>query len=162
MDSRRLNIPFLLWWRLYRQLRHRSGGVRESGAFLLGRRGEEGIDEARTFACYDDLDPSSLAKGYVDFHSTGFANLWTECRRLNLDVLADVHTHPGNESAQSEIDRTNPMIGEQGHVAIIVPTYAQGWYFQLGKLSVYEYQQNYHWSNWSGSDRHERVRFTWW
>jgi proteasome lid subunit RPN8/RPN11 len=162
MGSRRLNIPFLLWWRLHRQLRRRSNGVRESGAFLLGRRDETGIDKAQTLACYDELDPRSLARGYVEFHSTGFAKLWAECRRLNLDVLADVHTHPGANSSQSEIDRTNPMIGERGHIAIIVPRYAQGWCFDLRKLSVYEYQQDYQWSNWTGLNRHERIRFTIW
>ena len=47
MGSPRLNIPFLLWWRLHRQLRRRSGGVRESGAFLLGSRSDAGINTVR-------------------------------------------------------------------------------------------------------------------
>jgi len=162
MGFRRLNIPFLLWWRLHRQLRRRSRDVRESGAFLLGIRSDAGIDTARLFLCYDDLDPTSLAKGYIDFHASGFSKLWAECRHRKMVVLADVHTHPGNDSSQSETDRTNPMIGERGHIAIIVPRFAQGWCFQLRRLSAYEYQQNYEWSDWNGAKRSDRVRFTWW
>jgi proteasome lid subunit RPN8/RPN11 len=104
----------------------------------------------------------SLARGYVEFHSSGFAKLWAECRRLELDVLADVHTHPGTDSSQSEIDRTHPMISEVGHIGIIVPSYARGWAFQFSALSVYEYSGNYLWSDWSGKDRGIRLRFTCW
>jgi proteasome lid subunit RPN8/RPN11 len=48
-----------------------------------------------------------------------------------MEVLADVHTHPGLDSSQSETDRTHPMISESGHVALIVPSYAKGWPFRL-------------------------------
>jgi proteasome lid subunit RPN8/RPN11 len=162
MDGRRLHIPLLLWWRLHRQLRRRSAGLRESGAFLLGRREVTGIDKVRRFVCYDDLDPTCLARGYVEFHSTGFAKLWKECRRLKLDVLADVHTHPGPDASQSEVDRTHPMVSEPGHVAVILPNYSRHWAFRFKTTSVYEYEGNYRWRDWSGDCRPNRLRFTCW
>jgi proteasome lid subunit RPN8/RPN11 len=162
MTGHRLHIPWLLWYRLHRQLRSRGEGVRESGAFLLGRRGRGGIDRVRRFACYDDLDPASLSNGYVEFHAEGFARLWAECRRIGMDVLADVHTHPGSDATQSETDRTHPMISECGHIAVILPNYAAGRPFGMGAVFAYEYGGNYHWRNWSGSDRRTRLRLTLW
>ncbi len=162
MNERCLNLSFLLWYRLHRQLRRRSAGVRESGAFLLGVRGRDGTDTVRRCAYYDDLDPTSLAKGYVDFHAAGFARLWAECRRLDMEVLGDVHTHPSGDSSQSETDRTHPMIGEPRHIALIVPRYAVGQPFRLNLLSVYEYRGNYQWQDWTGPVRSRRVQFTWW
>lgn len=162
MSSRSLHVPWYLWWRLHTQLRRRSAGIRESGAFLLGRRGKQGLDHARRFALYDDLDPTCLSQGYVEFHSTGFAALWKECRRLGMEVLCDVHTHPGPDSSQSETDRMHPMISEPGHVAVIVPNFASGWASRFATTSVYEYEGNYAWHNWSGSARKQRLRLTWW
>ena len=156
---RRLNVPWHLWWRLHGELRRRSRGARESGAFLLGRHAGRGVDKVYCCAYYDDLDPESL-RGHVEFHSTGFAKLWAECRRLDMVALADVHTHPG-PSTQSEADRTHPMITEKGHIAIIVPFYAYGPAFRLRNISVYEYQGNYAWRDWSGSLRPSRVRLAW-
>lgn len=129
---------------------------------MLGVRGKNGIDTVRKFVCYDDLDPMCLAGGYIDFHAVGFARLWAECRLLNLDVLGDIHTHPGPDSSQSETDRTHPMINEKSYVGVIVPRYAQGWPFRLNVLSIYEYQGNYEWRDWSGPARTGRMRLTWW
>ncbi len=124
MTRGKLQIGLFLWYRVHRQFRNRSAGRRESGAFLLGRRSKSGNAKVRTFLCFDDLDPDCLSRGYVDFHSGGYAQLWQQCRRMGFEVLADVHTHPGKDSSQSEIDRLHPMIGEAGHMAIIVPCYA--------------------------------------
>lgn len=161
MTGRCLQIPWLLWYRLRRQLRRRGAGVRESGAFLLGNRGCTGIDKVRRFACYDELDPTSLCKGLVEFHAEGFARLWAECRKLDMDVLADVHTHPGSDASQSETDRTHPMISECGHIAVILPKFAVGQPLGVGAISIYEYEGNYRWRDWSGPDRRSRVRLTW-
>ena len=121
-----------------------------------------GIDRVRRFVCYDDLDPTCLSRGYVEFHSNGFARLWQECRWLTLDVLADVHTHPGPDSSQSDTDRAHPMISEHGHVAVILGNYAKGWGFRFAPASVYEYEGTYRWRDWSGECRPTRLRFTWW
>src|SRR6266542_2518763 len=117
----KIAIPILLWMRLIRQLRLRGGGYRESGAFLLGRAESYRILK---FICYDDLDPTALDTGIITFHGAGFVPLWDYCRDHKLHVMADVHTHGGESTGQSGSDRTHPMIGVKGHVALIVPHYA--------------------------------------
>jgi proteasome lid subunit RPN8/RPN11 len=79
-----------------------------------------------------------------------------------MEVLGDVHTHPGPDSSQSETDRMHPMISEAGHVAVILPNYAKGWAFHFVTATVYEYEGNYRWRDWSGEARTKRLRFAWW
>lgn len=146
---------------MQRELRRRGHGTRESGAFVLGTRGEDGIDRAKTVAFYNDLDPRCLDNGFIEFHSIGYDRLWERCREHKYHVLADIHTHPGN-SSQSEVDRTHPMLPESGYVAAIIPNYAQGFALQLSGVSVYEYQGNYRWKNWTGTSRRNRFRLTIW
>ena len=98
-------------------------GRRESGAFLLGsRRGVRRRIER--FVYYDDLDPHALDSGIVDLDGAAFGALWSLCRSTGLSVVADVHTHP-DRAFFSGTDRANPMIAELGHLALVLPTYAQ-------------------------------------
>lgn len=62
----------------------------------------------------------------ITFSGSGYAQLWELCRTAGILVLADVHTHPQDWVRQSRIDAANPMIAQRGHVAVIVPNYAQG------------------------------------
>ena len=137
-----------VWQQGILELRHRGYGCRESGAFLLGL-----IDSGRRriikFLYYDDLDPHCLDKGFVDFDGRYFGKLWDVCRKTGLSVVADVHTHP-EIAKQSRIDRRNPMIGQAGHVAILVPNYAQQ-EPRLAKLGVYEYLGDHQWADYYGS-----------
>jgi len=72
-----------------------------------------------------------------------FGKLWKVCRTESLTVVADIHTHVG-AAFQSEADRTNPMIAEAGHIALIAPYLCQG---SVGPadLSVFEYRGGYEW-----------------
>lgn len=156
-----LQIPILLWLRLVRDIRRRGQGHRESGAFLLGKRGESG-DMTKAYVCYDDLDPRCLDSGIVDFTAVGFAALWTRCRELDLEVLADVHTHSNERPRQSETDRLNPMLPEIGHMAFILPRFAGTWGWRFRNVAVYEYKGNYKWHDWGGPRRRDRVRHCLW
>ena len=161
MVGKRLRIPVLLWLRLVRDLRRRGAGHRESGAFILGIRGKAS-DIARTYICYDDLDPEALDRGIVVIHGTGYAALWVHCRNRGLEVLADVHTHPGELPRQSETDRLNPMISEAGHLAFILPRFGltRRWTFQ--EVALYEYINDYRWREWTEPTRKDRVKLVWW
>lgn len=142
MRPDRLTICLLLWTRLVRQLRHRGRGERESGAFLLAKVGSERVSH---FICYDDLDPESLDSGIIIFRGSGFVPLWKYCQQEGMMVVADVHTHPSSWTGQSESDQSHPMVGQKGHVALIVPNYAQGNLFNLHGVGVYEYAGNHKW-----------------
>jgi proteasome lid subunit RPN8/RPN11 len=160
--ERRLRIPVLLWMHLVVALCRRGQRQRESGAFLLGRRGDGGEDVVRRYVCYDDLDPHALDRGIVVFDGTGFGKLWAICREKGWKVLGDVHTHGTIHTQQSEADRTNPMMPKLGHIALIVPRFAQTWCWGFSGVGIYEYRGDHQWRDWTGARRADRVRFTWW
>lgn len=65
--------------------------------------------------------------------------VWKECRVRGLQVVADIHTHPSGDYRQSSIDRANPMIPEKGHIAMIVPNFADRCYLP-GEIGIYEFR----------------------
>ena len=140
--QRKIDIAIVRWIRLIRRLRQRGGGNRESGAFLLGRPNSIRVVK---FICYDDLDPNALDTGIITFHGAGFVPLWDYCREHKLCVIADVHTHGGEWTGQSGSDRTHPMIGVKGHVALIVPHYAQRNTFNAKGVGTFQYLGNHEW-----------------
>jgi hypothetical protein len=146
MKTTELKIPLLLWEKLVDQLKCRGHGSRESGAFLLGNVGGSEIEH---FIAYDDLDPSALDTGIIAFQGAGFVPLWNFCALHKMQVLADVHTHERKWTGQSETDRTNPMIELPGHVALILPNFAQGDRSSLMRVGIYEYLGNHKWHVWS-------------
>ena len=80
-----------------------------------------------------------------------------ECRRVNMEVVADVHTHPGGYG-QSAIDKAHPMISEVGHHALIIPNYADQLYLP-GQIGIYEYRGRQGWLDHSAvGARHFAVR----
>jgi proteasome lid subunit RPN8/RPN11 len=151
----------LLWVRLVREVRARGLGHRESGAFLLGRR-KDGRAKAITYALYDDLDSNALQQGIIVFHAAGFKALWKRCRDLQMDVVADLHTHGDGHPRQSTLDQENPMITKPGHLAMILPFFAGTWGWRFRNVAVCEYVGDYKWRTWTGKRRKKRVRFCWW
>jgi len=138
-----LSCGWLLWRKLLVGLRERGKGrSRESGAFLLGWRGE--VDaRIQDFVLYDDLDPHSLDTGIVSFDGRHFGTLWEICKRKGMIVIADVHVHPGG-AGQSPSDRANPMIPQRGHIALIIPEFADS-PISRQDLGIYRYQGSKHW-----------------
>ena len=119
-----LSCSWFTWQRLVHALRERGlSATRESGAFLLGSR-EGGQSRILEFKLYDDLDPHCLDTGIVRFDGRHYGALWEYVERTKRAVIADVHVHPG-EALQSNSDRSNPMIAQAGHIALILPYYAK-------------------------------------
>jgi hypothetical protein len=148
----RLSCSTRIWKEGLTELRKRTEGVHESGAFLLGY--EEGARRKITrFAYYDDFDPRSLDTGIVVFDGSGYGPLWQFCRQTGLTVVADVHVH-GTAARQSNADRDNPMIALPGHVAIILPNFADRIYWQP-ELGIYQYEGQHRWRDWSGKQAKE-------
>jgi proteasome lid subunit RPN8/RPN11 len=143
------------------QLRERGKGIRESGAFLLGPQGSD-AGRVTTYVCYDDLDPEAYQFGAIAFHACGHAALWELCRMKNLQVLADVHTHPGVNVRQSPTDQQNPMIPIQGHTAMIVPNFGKTTWWSLKGVGVYEYVGDFKWRSHHASKEPRPVRLCPW
>lgn len=112
-----------IWSALMDDLRQRGRGRRESGAFLLAET-DRGDRVVRAWLPYDVLASESLAYAYVRLESDAFSRLWAWCAEHRAEVVADVHTHPSGPR-QSVSDRAHPMLALRGHVALIVPWFAQ-------------------------------------
>jgi hypothetical protein len=143
----RLSCSSRLWREGLEELRRRGDDRHESGAFLLGRSSGEQRRIER-FVYYDDLDPHSLDTGIVVFDGAGYGPLWKICRESRLKVVADVHTHEFAPS-QSLADKANPMIATRGHIALIVPRFAER-VFLPGELGIYQYEGGHRWHVHSG------------
>jgi proteasome lid subunit RPN8/RPN11 len=142
-----------IWKTMVRQLEIRGGGVRESGAFLLGRPRRR--HPLVTHVVYfDDLEPGSL-NGAVHLTLVAYSRLWALCSELGVEVLGDVHTHPGDIVAQSKIDQDNPLVARAGHIALIVPRFAKG-RIKPADVAAYEYLGDDGWRNRPGGVRHWR------
>lgn len=138
----RITCPRRVWRLMMRELDRRGERVHEAGAFLLGRiRGER--REVTEVIFYDDLDPQAYASGVCVLNAPSFAQLWSLCRERQITVVGDVHTH-GGYAAQSEADRTNPMVARVGHVAIIVPNFAVA-PIPWDQLGIYQYRGEHQW-----------------
>lgn len=156
-----IEIPITLWRRLILDLRQKSAGMRESGAFVLGRR-RGSFSRVTEYLCYDALDPEAYQGGAIAFHAPGYAALWKHCRHKELEVLADVHTHPSGRVRQSPIDRENPMVPVFGHTAIIVPDFGRTAWWSLKAAGVYEYLGGFQWRDHPTSKKSSRVRLVLW
>lgn len=159
-ETKSIRISMWLWSRLVRDLRRRGRGERESGAFLLGLEGGP-IERVTSYLCYDDVDAKAYQRGAIAFHASGYAALWRHCAQRGLQVLGDVHTHPGHGVGQSHIDQRHPMLPVIGHTALILPNFADTPWWSLGAAGVYEYLGNFQWrTHPPGANR--RVALTWW
>ena len=156
-----IKIPRPLWARAIFQLRKRSDGRRESGAFLLCAK-NPAASKVTAFICYDDLDPDAYQSGAIAFHAAGYSTLWQHCDECGLRVLADVHTHPGGSVQQSWIDQRNPMIPTVGHTALIVPNFGQTPWWHLKEVGVYEYLGSFNWRSHPPAAAPRRVNLTLW
>jgi proteasome lid subunit RPN8/RPN11 len=136
----KLIMSEVFWHSLILSLKERGDGKRESGAFILS----DDI-EAKEFLLYDDLDPRCLETGAIHFKGSGYVKLWDYCLKAKLRVIADVHTHPYKWTDQSDIDQSNPMISQRGHIAMIVPFYAARKFQGLLGVGAFEYLGDHNW-----------------
>lgn len=157
MSAPLLKLPTTLWTALIAHLRQQGGGVRESGAFLLGHKTDAGRVVTR-FLSYEQLQADALQGDYVELEAASFAKLWEVCRAEGLAVVADVHTHPAGPG-QSRSDRANPMVALKGHIALIVPRFATGNPCPRD-LGLYVYGGNHQWASYSRSDVERLLRLT--
>lgn len=120
-----LEVPRALYDALIRDLAASGAGVKEAGAFLLGEQCNIGARRVTSYLMYDTIAPvSSRAHKYVTLTGEDMARAWDHCYRTGLQVVGDVHTHPAWPQ-QSDSDRAHPMVSVAGHVALIVPFFAQ-------------------------------------
>jgi proteasome lid subunit RPN8/RPN11 len=141
------------WESMLGELARRGRGSRESGAFLLANS----LGDLRTVVrvvFFDDIDPNCLTRG-ISINGLAFSRLWDICEHANLRVVGDIHTHPTRSVRQSAIDAANPMVAQTGHVAVIVPNFAQG-RIEPRHAGVHLYD-GAHWTSWTGKAAAKRL-----
>ena len=153
-----LEVPRTLFDALIVDLAKSGRGVKESGAFLLG-----GQDSSRRFVTsylmYDKVAPQSSSRhAYVAFTAEEMARAWEHCYAAGLQVVADVHTHPFGP-AQSISDRAHPIVSIAGHLALIVPNFAQG-SPQPRNLGVHLFGGVGQWKSMFDAEAHAAIRLT--
>jgi hypothetical protein len=146
------------WSRLVAELGHRGRGRRESGAFLLAKRRTDRRQVTKV-VYLDDLDPNCM-NGGIHFDGRAYSPLWDICDREGLVVVGDAHTHPGAWVEQSPIDEANPMVARVGHVALILPHFANRPVRTLD-IGVHQYQGDAGWWSWMGVDAEKRIHVGW-
>jgi proteasome lid subunit RPN8/RPN11 len=156
-----IKIPRFTWFRLVGDLRRRGRGRRESGAFLLGRV-QSKDRRVVEYVCYDDLDPHALDQGVVVFHGDGFSKLWALCAERKLEVLADIHTHPGRDVRQSWIDQKHAMIAMSGHVAMIAPHFGNTSRWSLDEVGIHLLEKGGRWTRFLARDRNVPIQLCNW
>lgn len=154
-------IPRLIWFNLVGDLHRRGRGRRESGAFLLGR-GDGRDRRVVEYICYDDLDPHALDQGIVVFHGEGFSKLWALCTKRKLQVLADIHTHPGRDVGQSSIDQENAMVPVTGHVAMIAPRFGNTSRWSLNEVGIHRLEEGGRWKRFHARDQNAPIHLRTW
>ena len=135
-------MSMFTWLKLIRGLRKRGGNRRESGAFLLGRKDN---DKVTKVIYYDELEPDVSSSGIIVFSQVGHIELFSLLKELDLEVKADIHTHPGQNTQQSASDQRHPMIRLKGHIAMIAPNFAQKKFLLPRECSAYLYQGSFSW-----------------
>lgn len=134
----RLRCERALWSAGMTELARRTRDrTQESGAYLLGDRLRDGSCRILDFIYYDDVDPLALETGIVTIRQSALPILWEICRERGYGVVADIHVHPG-WCGQSESDQANPVMLRAGHVALILPDFADG-APQPGGIGMYEF-----------------------
>jgi hypothetical protein len=154
-----LRIPRSTWREMVRGLRRRGDGKRESGAFLMARQDGDRRDVVRV-VYLDDLDPNCLVGKHIDFNGLAYSKLWDLCEAENLTVVGDVHTHDADWVDQSDTDSANPMVAQDGHVAMIFPFLATK-SIRLRAIGVHLYRGADGWLHWFGRDAERRIHLRW-
>ena len=145
------------WEAMLAHLRRQGAGVRESGGLLLGKV-EEGRRVVREFLPYEQLQADALQEDFVQLSAASFAKVWDRCRQTHLAVVADVHTHRYG-AGQSLSDARNPMVALRGHLALIVPNFAQG-QLRLDDIGLYAYRGSHRWDRYRGAIVAELISLT--
>ena len=149
-----ISISIGWWYKLITGLRKRGDGKRESGGLLLGKYGKSKVER---IVFYDQFNATVSDSGIIQFR--GAVALFEYLEKEKLVVLADIHTHPTNDTRQSNSDKKHPIIRTKGHIAIIAPKYASDLFIFPKHCSVYEYLGNFEWNTFADSKKPIKLKW---
>ena len=151
-------IPTRLWELTWARLAQDSQGVRESACVWAGERLKDRwiVQEV---AFLDDLCGVRASRLQHRTTRPALEHLFTRLRTGGWQVVADVHTHPGNWVDLSPVDRRHPIEHRIGLVAMVLPQYAAGCPSR-DHIGVHDYEGSYQWRRWTHAEVLERLAFS--
>ena len=93
------------------------------------------------------LDDFPGVEGFARFHKVSreaVTALFRYLQQKNLQLIADVHSHPGTWVGLSEIDMEHPLEFRVGFLSLVLPSYATP-KPDIGTVGVHEYIGNMEW-----------------
>lgn len=85
------------------------------------------------------------------------AEVVREVRRRELEIIAEIHSHPGHWVGHSIIDDENPFVLADGNISIVVPCLGDEGMEPLWKCGVYLYSVKDGWRRLSEGEIVERF-----
>jgi hypothetical protein len=85
------------------------------------------------------------------------AEVVREVRRRGLEIIAEIHSHPGHWVGHSIIDDKNPFVLAKGNISIVVPCLGDEGMEPLWKCGVYLYSVKDGWRRLSKGETVERF-----
>ncbi|MBI4090735.1 MAG: hypothetical protein HY422_01810 [Candidatus Komeilibacteria bacterium] len=102
---------------------------------------KDGDAQVTTAVCAD----TSTRYGTVHLTASQLQVLQLKLRALDQVLIAELHTHPPGAGGQNEVDAAHPAATYRGFITIVVPDFAQPYFYDLSECYVYEYLDNLRW-----------------
>jgi proteasome lid subunit RPN8/RPN11 len=117
-----VNIPSSLWHKTQKGLATRGAGERESACLWVGQRGKE-IWSVKGIIFLDDIPGTISNKRFHHTPKEVVNKIYQVLRKEGLQIIADVHTHPGRDVEMSDLDKNHPIEYRVGLLSLILPNY---------------------------------------
>lgn len=139
----RVVLTQALWQATVKGLGARSEGRHETACVWTGHR----LPEAWSIEAIMFLDDLPGTTGLPRQHRTprsALDVLFAELRKRELQIIADVHTHPGSWVGLSPVDQSHPIEYRLGLLAVVIPHYARV-PVSLADAGIHEYLGAHRW-----------------
>lgn len=128
-------IPRPLIEKTVKKLREQGVKFNEGLVFWAGIEAKDGSKFVTT-CVYPKQQCSGIS---VSSDLIAGAKVVREIRKRRLEIISEVHSHPGHWVGHSPIDDENPFVLAEGNISIVVPHFAKEGMEPLWKCGVYLY-----------------------
>lgn len=150
-----IRISTNLWNETIKGLAEHSQGLRESGCIWAGKRNEL-TWTVKEVLFLDDLPGVRRQHLYHRTPRIAINKLFELLREKDLQIIADLHTHPTDWVELSDTDKLHPIEYRIGLIAVIFPYFAQMKH-KFNDLGVHEYLGNGEWQRLPLSEVNKRI-----
>lgn len=153
-----IKISSSLWQKTQKGLATRGAGERESACLWVGQRGKE-IWLVKGIIFLDDIPGTISNRRYHHTPKEVVNKIYQVLRNEGLQIIADVHTHPGGNVEMSNLDKNHPIEYRIGLLSIILPNFGFA-PVTLRNTGFHEYLGNDKWGRIPYKDVLRRISLT--